>query len=50
LFSQLVASQVIYELAYIFWAILYRVDHAGNDERELDLKGRRFRLIVIAWY
>src|SRR5271163_3472299 len=50
LFSQLVASQVIYKLAYIFRAIFYRVDHAGNDERELDLKGWRFRLIVIAWY
>jgi hypothetical protein len=27
-----------------------RIDHAGNDERELNLAGSRFQSIKIGWY
>ena len=48
LFLQLVPGKVVYYLAYVFWVFAYRVDHVGNDERELDFEGRlRW---TVAWY
>jgi hypothetical protein len=31
-------------------AVLHRVDHAGDDERELDLVGDRLNVVVIVRY
>src|ERR1700676_2377748 len=50
LLLQLVPRKIVYDLTYIFRVIPYRVDHAGNDERELDFKERLCRPVVFAWY
>ena len=50
LFLQLITSKFIDGLPHIFGIILQRVDHASNDQRELDFKGSWFRPVLIAWY
>ena len=50
LLLQLVPRQVVYDLTYVFRAIRCRVDHAGDDERELDLEVRLRRPVEVAWH
>ena len=50
LLLQLVPRQIVYDLTYVFRAIACRVDHAGDDERELDLEVRLRRLVEVTWH
>lgn len=50
LFLEFVAGKIVNGLAHVLGAVLHRVDHAGDDERELDLVGDRLKVVVIVRY
>ena len=49
LLLQLVAGQLIDRVPHMLGIVLHGVDHAGNDEGELDFVGSRRRLIAVRY-